>query len=199
MPYTPAHKAETRKKIVESARRLFNRHGFTGVSIDEIMADAGLTRGGFYNHFNTKEELYAEVVQQVLSCRGERSSRAEAARPRGANPAAEFIAAYLSRAHFENRDNSCPLMALPSDVARGGEPVKRAYRLVFEYMVESLEEGFSGPEARRRAMAVAALCIGGMAVARAVDDVKLAHEIREAAKEMALALGVRDMLPAAAE
>jgi len=92
MPYTPAHKAETRKKIVESARRLFNRHGFTGVSIDEIMADAGLTRGGFYNHFNTKEELYAEVVQQVLSCRGERSSRAEAARPRGANPAAEFIA-----------------------------------------------------------------------------------------------------------
>ncbi|HEX9752542.1 MAG TPA: TetR/AcrR family transcriptional regulator, partial [Methyloceanibacter sp.] len=113
MPYTPAHKAETRKKIVESARRLFNRHGFSGVSIDEIMADAGLTRGGFYNHFNTKEELYAEVVTHALACRGERSSRAEAARPKGANSAAEFIAAYLSRAHFEDRENSCPLMALP--------------------------------------------------------------------------------------
>lgn len=192
MPYTPEHKAETRRKIVERARRLFNRHGFTGVSIDEIMAEAGLTRGGFYNHFNTKEELYAEVVQQVLACH----EAEPPPRPRGAR---EFIAAYLSQTHFEDRENSCPLMALPSDVARGGEPVKRAYRLVLEYMVDNLETGFSGPEARRRAMAVAALCIGGMAVARAVDDVKLAHEIRESVKEMALALGGWNKLPAAAE
>ena len=69
MPYTQEHKARTRERIVGSARRLFNRHGLTGVSIDEIMADAGLTRGGFYNHFDTKEDLYAEVVQQVLACR----------------------------------------------------------------------------------------------------------------------------------
>ena len=53
MPYTPEHKEKTRQRIVASARRLFNRHGFTGVSIDEIMADAGLTRGGFDNHFDT--------------------------------------------------------------------------------------------------------------------------------------------------
>jgi AcrR family transcriptional regulator len=192
MPYTPEHKAETRRKIVESARRLFNRQGFTGVSIDEIMAEAGLTRGGFYNHFNTKEELYAEVVQQVLSCREDEPSRTF-------NHAGEFIAAYLSETHYEDRENSCPLMALPSDVARGGEPVKRAYRQVFEYMLEHLQAGSSGAKSRERALAVAALCIGGMAVARAVDDVKLAHEIREAAKEMALAAGGWNKLPAAAE
>jgi len=196
MPYTPEHKAETRRKIVESARRLFNRQGFTGVSIDEIMADAGLTRGGFYNHFNTKEELYAEVVQQVLACR---ETNGDAGPSRTYNHAGEFIAAYLSQAHYEDRENSCPLMALPSDVARGGEPVKRAYRQVLEYMVENLETGFSGPEARRRALAIAALCIGGMAVARAVDDVKLAHDIREAAKDMALSVGGWNKLPAAAE
>ncbi len=51
MPYAATHKAETRARIVQSARRLFNRHGFTEVSIDEIMSAAGLTRGGFYNHF----------------------------------------------------------------------------------------------------------------------------------------------------
>jgi TetR/AcrR family transcriptional regulator, transcriptional repressor for nem operon len=77
MPYTAEHKENTRRRIVQSARRLFNRHGFNGVSIDEIMAEAGLTRGGFYNHFGTKEELYAEVVQQVLTCReGEGASPA---------------------------------------------------------------------------------------------------------------------------
>jgi TetR/AcrR family transcriptional repressor of nem operon len=188
MPYTHEHKARTRERIVGSARRLFNRHGLTGVSIDEIMADAGLTRGGFYNHFDTKEDLYAEVVQQVLTCRAEAAE--DASSPPRYSDAGAFIAAYLSQVHFEDRDNSCPLMALPSDVARAGEPVKRAYRQVLEYMVQNLEGGLSGPESRRRALAVAALCVGGMAVARAIDDATLAREIRAAAKETALALGL---------
>ena len=54
MPYTAKHKKNTRARIVECARKLFNRRGFVEVSIDEIMAEAGLTRGGFYNHFNNK-------------------------------------------------------------------------------------------------------------------------------------------------
>lgn len=198
MPYTPEHKERTRQRIVQSARRLFNRHGFTGVSIDDIMADAGLTRGGFYNHFTAKEELYAEVVQQVLSCHeGEGESHANGTRPRSAG--GEFVAAYLSQLHLEDRDNGCPLMALPSDVARGGEPVKRAYRQVLEFMIGQLQAGVPGAGARERALAIAALCIGGMAVARAVDDMKLAHEIREAAKDLALSLGGWNKLPAAAE
>jgi hypothetical protein len=69
---------------------------------------------------------------------------------------------------------------------------------VLEYRVEHLQAGASGPKARERALALAALCIGGMAVARAVDDVELAHEIREAAKDMALSLGGWNKLPAAA-
>jgi TetR/AcrR family transcriptional regulator, transcriptional repressor for nem operon len=190
MPYTQEHKARTRERIVESARLLFNRHGFTGVSIDEIMADAGLTRGGFYNHFNAKEELYAEVVTQILACRSDGG--------RSIGSAREFITAYLSQQHFDNRDNCCPLMALPSDVARAGASVKRAYQQLLEYMVGNLEKGVAGPQARRRAMAVAALCIGGMAVARAVDDATLANEIREAAKELALSAGGWQQHPAVA-
>lgn len=59
MPYTSSHKANTRDKIVAAARGLFNRHGFEQVSIDRIMAAAGLTRGGFYNHFDSKDQLYS--------------------------------------------------------------------------------------------------------------------------------------------
>jgi AcrR family transcriptional regulator len=182
MPYSRAHKARTRERIVESARRLFNRHGFAGVSIDEIMAETGLTRGGFYNHFKAKDELYAEVVN-------EEAKRWSGHEIMEGSTARDFIAAYLSEAHFDDRENCCPLMAFPSDVARGGEPVKRAYRHVLEVMVGVLENGLEGrTEMRKRAVALAALCIGGMAVARAVDDVNVAHAIREAAKDLALSV-----------
>ena len=62
MPYPEGHRSEVKKKIVASARKLFNRHGFDRVSLDAIMADAGLTRGGFYSYFESKSELYAEVL-----------------------------------------------------------------------------------------------------------------------------------------
>lgn len=186
MPYTKEHKQKTRDRIVDSARRLFNRHGFADVSIDDIMAEAGLTRGGFYNHFGTKDELYAAVVAQILD--GTPASRWSGDQTEACDVIPAFVAAYLSQAHFDNRENCCSLMALPSDVARSGEPVKRAYRQVLEYMVENLERGLSGPDRRPQALALAALCIGGMAVARAVDDAKLANEIREAAKGTAFSV-----------
>jgi TetR/AcrR family transcriptional repressor of nem operon len=187
MPYTPEHKAKTRERIVESASRLFNLRGFEGVSIDEIMAEAGLTRGGFYNHFSAKEDLYAEVVTRALKERHPDCEAALGARP-NVNPAHAFIRAYLSREQQERREGSCPLVALPSDVARGGDSVRHAYRQLLEYMIANLESGISVPEARRRALALAALCIGGMVVARAVDDPDLAHEIRRSARELALSL-----------
>jgi len=148
MPYTKEHKEKTRAKIVDSARRLFNRHGFGGVSIDDIMTEAGLTRGGFYNHFGTKEELYAAVVALILDGTPARLWSCDQIEPSEAM--ASFVAAYLSQTHFDNRENCCSLMALPSDVARGGEPVKRAYRQVFEHMAGNLEKGLSGPDTRTR-------------------------------------------------
>jgi TetR/AcrR family transcriptional repressor of nem operon len=186
LPYTKEHKEKTRARVVGSARRLFNRHGFAGVSIDDIMAEAGLTRGGFYNHFENKEELYAAVVAQILDGTPATLWSCDQTEPCDVMP--KFVVAYLSQTHFENREDCCSLMALPSDVARGGEPVKRAYRQVFELMAENLEKGLSGPNKRQRGLALAALCIGGMAVARAVDDAELAHEIRTAAKDTAFSI-----------
>ena len=66
MPYSASHKLETRQRILESARRLFNAKGFVDVSIDEVMDHAGLTHGGFYRHFRDKGELYAEAVRWFL-------------------------------------------------------------------------------------------------------------------------------------
>ena len=116
MPYTPEHKRQTRARIVECARALFNRRGFTEVSIDEIMAAAGLTRGGFYNHFKTKDELYAETLTAFANGRQEQGC--ETASRCGPEVARQVFNHYVSRQHLENLDRQCPLIALPSDTAR---------------------------------------------------------------------------------
>ena len=113
MPYTPEHKRRTRQRIVGAAARLFNRKGFA-VTIGEIMAAAGLTHGGFYRHFGSKEELYAEAVRQLFAA-GARAL-AEAAR-RGA-PAGPAVARSSStpsaRDHLDDVEGSCPLIGLSS-------------------------------------------------------------------------------------
>ncbi|MFQ5626038.1 MAG: TetR/AcrR family transcriptional regulator [Methyloligellaceae bacterium] len=192
MPYSPEHKAQTRARIVVGARKLFNRRGFAEVSIDEIMGEAGLTRGGFYNHFRNKDELYAEAVGQILTCHSSGKSD-DVDIDFQAEPkvlARQIIAAYLSERHFSDIDGSCPLIALPSDVARGGEAVKQAYRQVLNAMIGLFEQSQkSRTDARSRAVTMATMCIGGMVLARAVDDTALGGEIRDVALNCALETG----------
>jgi TetR/AcrR family transcriptional regulator, transcriptional repressor for nem operon len=189
MPYRPEHKQETRERIVKSARRLFNRKGFAEVTIDEIMAEAGLTHGGFYKHFDAKEDLYAEAILQFLCLDTPepwQSTHVDAC-AQGPKLARMIVNAYLSREHFEDRDGSCPLVALPSDVARGGEAVKAAFRQVLGKMVTVFAANLPESEARQRALALVAMCIGGMVVARAVDEQSLAGEFRDAARHYVFA------------
>ena len=192
MPYTQEHKERTRTRIVESARRLFNRNGFAEVSIDEIMGEAGLTRGGFYKHFSAKEDVYQAAVLQ-FAC----AAQPEAWQARHIDPAARGVAlarmiveAYLSRDHFDDRDGSCPMIALPSDVSRGNGGVKSAFRQVLEMMVEVFEANLppgEDPPRRERALALAATVVGGMVLARAVDDKPLADALRASARRQVFA------------
>src|SRR5262249_1256752 len=192
MPYSARHKIETRQRILESARRQFNSRGFAEVSIDEIMEDAGLTHGGFYRHFKDKSELYAEAVRWFL-CE-EAPKPWQRARRNGPNARAETIVdSYFPLDHFDDRESCCPLIGLPSDVARSGQPVKAAYEDVLEKLLGILEAELEGPEKRERALAVVALCVGGMAVARSVADQNLAQAMRRAAYRQA-----RSMLKATA-
>jgi AcrR family transcriptional regulator len=188
MPYSPEHKARTRSNIVRSARRLFNRRGFSDVSIDEIMAGAGLTRGGFYAHFKTKDELYAEAVTIFIHDNKAQQEKTSDCEPRGEHLARTIVNAYLSREHLNNIEESCPLIALPSDVARGGQEVKRAFRQVLTMMADVFEanlERSGHPTPHETALAIASLCVGGMTLARAVDDDALGTKIRDAARTLA--------------
>jgi TetR/AcrR family transcriptional regulator, transcriptional repressor for nem operon len=192
MRYPPGRKDESRSKIVRSARRLFNRFGFDAVSIEQIMADAGLTHGGFYRHFAGKDDLYAEVLQCFFTDpEWENSWEGVHVDLTAADIGPQIVRAYLSRHHLEEVDNACPMVALPSDVARAGESARRAYETAFNAMVEILQRGSRNDRrpSRASALAIAALCVGGMVIARASRDGALGDELREAAMAVALELG----------
>lgn len=192
MPYPTGHRDATKATIVRAARKLFNRFGFDGVSVEQIMAEAGLTHGGFYRHFASKSDLYAEALQCFFTDPGWDSKWEGVEIDRAAaDIGPQIVRAYLSRQHFEDVDNSCPMVALPSDVARGSESAKRAYEAVFKAMVQILEQGLRSDQHPRSAAAlsIAALCVGGMVVARASGDRGYADAVRAACTEIALKLG----------
>jgi TetR/AcrR family transcriptional regulator, transcriptional repressor for nem operon len=192
MPYPAGHRATVKKKIIDSARKLFNRYGFENVSVSQIMAGADLTHGGFYSYFESKSDLYAEVLgcfftdPEWKSCwEGLHVDLSST------DVGPQVVRAYLSRQHFEDVENSCPMVALPTDVARSGESAKLAFETVFKAMVSVLERSLvqNGTRRHTAAQSIAALAIGGMVVARAMVDRTLADELRASCLAVALDLG----------
>src|ERR1700689_1473028 len=131
MPYAAGHRTEIKGKIVQSARRLFNRHGFDNVSIAQIMAGAGLTHGGFYSYFKSKSDLYTEVLGCFFTDPNWKNRWDGVAIDPSGDLGPQVVHAYLSDGHFDDVENSCPMVALPADVARGGGAVREAFETVF--------------------------------------------------------------------
>jgi TetR/AcrR family transcriptional regulator, transcriptional repressor for nem operon len=192
MPYPSGHREEVKQNIIASARRLFNRRGFEAVSICQIMRGAGLTHGGFYSYFRSKSDLYAEVMNCFFTDPNWKNCwegvRVDLS---STDVGAQVVNAYLSRQHFEDVENSCPMVALPTDVARSGDEPKRAFETVFRAMVSVLERSLRGKQKgrRARAQAIAALSIGGMVVARTLLDRAHADELRKSCLQVAMHLG----------
>ena len=182
-----SHREQVRQKIIQSALQLFNKHGFTAASIDDIMAGAGMTRGGFYSYFQSKSELYAEAI----SCFVTEKRDAIAGSATAMDRAILLLRDYLSRQHFEDAEGSCPLIGLPNDVSRSDQSVREAQEAALRMMVATFEQGMT-PNAhasRQVALALTSLCLGGMVLARAIEDPALADELREATMAVGLRLG----------
>lgn len=192
MPYAPGHHANVKKRIIDSARRLFNRYGFENVSLQQIMAGASLTHGGFYSYFKSKSDLYAEVLGCFFTDPDWKNCwEGVHVDLSSSDVGAQVVRAYLSRQHYEDVENSCPMVALPTDVARSNATARRAFETVFRAMVSVLERSLRDKKQRRRtqAQAIAAMCIGGMVVARTMVDRDLADELRDDCRKMAYTLG----------
>lgn len=187
MPYSPQHRAKTRAKIIDAARRQFNSFGYEATTIDDIMARAGLSRGGFYHHFTSKEDVFAEAVMSFLRQTFQQDKPSQT----GPDLVRAVMEGYLSQAHLSEVENQCPLIAVPSDVARAGPSVRASYGAVFDAMLNLFETNLSesGKDARRQALILCSLCIGGMVLARTIAA-PLGAEILAAARSAATDIGV---------
>jgi AcrR family transcriptional regulator len=181
MPYPANHRVDQKRAIIDSARKLFNRSGFDNVSLQTIMAGAGLTHGGFYSYFKSKSDLYAEVLGCFFTDPHWKNCwEGVKVDLSSTDVGSQIVSAYLSRQHYEDVENSCPMVALPTDVARSGPSAKTAFQTVFTAMVNVLERSMidTGNARHVKAQGIAAMCIGGMIVARTVVDRGLADELR---------------------
>ncbi|MBB3143423.1 TetR/AcrR family transcriptional regulator [Halomonas organivorans] len=173
MPWSADQKPRTRRQILDAAATLFTRHGFEGASIDDVMCQAGLTRGAFYAHFASKGELYAEALGHA--------ARSSVTRLNDAEPH-ERVLGYLSEGHRRGDDVNCPLACLVSDVAQQDERVRAAYTRLFAGFVAHCQPA---GEDRRRSLQRAVTMIGGMAIARTLSDDALAEEVLDACRDLA--------------
>ena len=188
MGYKPEHRMRTRRRVVESAGRLFRRYGYNGVGIDDIMAAANLTRGGFYAHFRSKADLFAEALaadpELVKQLRGSGDGGEEAS----AAALRRLVDFYLDRGNRKRVAALCQLVSLSADVGRSGGEVSAAYTATLRGMIDDVARRIpSAADARARALAAVALCVGGAVLADAVDDEQLAAALLDACRERALA------------
>ena len=177
--------AENRERILDVAAQLFREKGFDGIGVADLMKSAGLTHGGFYGHFASKDELMAEASARALQrLQAAWAAMAREASAQGQEPLAVIEAAYLSPRHRDAPGQGCLLAALGSDAARQGPAVRRAVTEGVRAQVEglaSLVPGRTKAARRQRALADYASLVGAMVLARAVDDEDRSNEILRAA------------------
>src|SRR5881227_3564670 len=173
--------AQNRERIVEAAAQLFRERGFEGIGVADLMKEAGLTHGGFYGHFSSKDDLVAEASGRALT--QSLALLSKVAERGGADPLSAIATAYLTSRHRDKPGEGCLLAALGSDVSRQGPAVRRAVTDYVRSTVDLLTKlvpGKSRAARRQKAISTHATLVGAMVMARAVNDRALSQEILDA-------------------
>jgi TetR/AcrR family transcriptional repressor of nem operon len=178
MKVSRAEAARNRERIIEVAAKLFRKRGFDGIGVSDLMKSAGLTHGGFYGHFASKEDLMAQACGRAME--DSLGVLQQAAQQGGENAFSTIASAYLTRAHRDQPDEGCVLAALGAEAARRGSPVRGAFTQGVRSMVDALTRlapGRSKRLKRERALVTVASMVGALVLARAVDDAELSDEV----------------------
>jgi len=180
-----AAKEASHERIVSVAARAIRRSGYDGTGVADIMKEAGLTHGGFYAHFDSREAMLAEAATRACA-----DSAAVVAEVAASAPPEEALAtmlrAYLSREHLEQVELGCPLVALGSETVRQAPEVRRATTRHVKEMIDLVARqspDWGQPGAHERALVTAATMVGTLLLARVVDEPALADSLCKAAIE----------------
>ncbi|HEX5393489.1 MAG TPA: TetR/AcrR family transcriptional regulator [Rhodocyclaceae bacterium] len=178
MRVSRAEAAQNRERVIEVAAKLFRERGFDGIGVADLMKAAGLTHGGFYGHFESKEDLMAQACSRAVE--GSLAALHEVAERDGANALAAIASAYLSPAHRDQTGEGCVMAALGAEAARHGSPVRNAFTQGVRSTIDVLTRlvpGASKRAKRKQAVTTYASMIGALVLARAIDDAELSEEI----------------------
>lgn len=163
--------AENRRRILDVASRLFREKGFDAVSVAEVMKAAGLTHGGFYGHFSSKDDLVAETIGYVLSQDGGGSVDLRA-----------YMDEYLAPRHRDNAAAGCPTAGLAADIRHQTPAARAAMTAGLRSQIERVAKALPNIDAadrRRAAIGTWAAMVGAVILARAIDDIELSDEVLE--------------------
>lgn len=177
-----AQSAENRKRILDVAARMFRAGGFGGTGVDAVMNAAGLTHGGFYTHFQSKDKLAAEACSQSVA----QSLELWAGLAESKNPVEAILDHYLSVAHRDDPGAGCLIPALGPDVSRSSPEVRHAFTVGVKSLLEVLARNVPGGDQKTQhanALNLLTAMVGAIMLARAVDDSILSGEILEAASK----------------
>jgi AcrR family transcriptional regulator len=175
MPYSKEHTLKARQRILDSAVHLFSKYGYEGVTLDDIMRGAELTRGAFYAHFDSKRQVYVEAIFEAavhgpVAALNEKTDE---------TALRAMIRAYLNMAHVKQDGPICLLAFLVTDVASQEEEIREGYTQVFRNMVGRVNS-LQMTHDWESTVAITALMIGGVAIARALNDERLSERVLDA-------------------
>ena len=181
MRVSRAQAEENRETVINVASRLFREHGFDGIGLKDLMKGAGLTQGGFYKQFSSKDDLAAQASRRGMESATRRWSTAAAT---SSDPLEAVMEFYLSQGHLGEKADGCPLVALGSDAARQSEEVRRPFedgiRAHFEILDELMDDAKSSHPSSK-AMAILSLMVGAVTLSRIMEDESLSQGILDAA------------------
>jgi AcrR family transcriptional regulator len=183
--YTPEHKDETRRRMIETSGRRFKRDGFDGSGISTLVADAGLTNGAFYGHFTSKDDLIATVVSEQIAAQ---VARVEAL-SFGLESVETFVREYLSPEHRDDPGNGCPSAALLDEITRQDLATRQAYTDGARALIDAIARHLAAGDpvgAQDRAIGLFTLLVSSLQLARAVTDPELSDQILTAAHQNAM-------------
>ncbi|OMQ39888.1 TetR/AcrR family transcriptional regulator [Ensifer sp. 1H6] len=181
MRVSRAQAEENRETVINVASRLFREHGFDGIGLKDLMKGAGLTQGGFYKQFASKDDLAALASRRAMESATRRWSAAAAD---SSDPLEAVMAFYLSPDHRGEKAEGCPLVALGSDAARQSEEVRRPFedgvRAHFEVLDELMGDD-KNSEPSSKAMAILSIMVGAVTLSRITEDRNMSQGILDAA------------------
>jgi AcrR family transcriptional regulator len=181
-------KSETHDRIVRAAARAIRRDGYAGTSVADVMKAAGLTHGGFYAHFPSREAMLAEGLDQAASEAVESlvGSAVVTSTAEGSDPLEALVASYLSDRHMQATETGCTLAALGSETRRQSPEIRRVATKRVKELAKLIERQSAGHPHAAEPLAALATMVGALLIARVVDEPALAGEVRAQASRLAL-------------